>query len=159
MYIWTKSTPKRDGSFDASVIIHEYTHGLSNRLTGGPANSNCLNVLEAGGMGEGWGDFMAIAIITKTTDTRATNYPMGPWVSNTAAGIRSYVYSTSLTTNPLTYKSVNSQTEVHSIGTTWATILYEVLWNLIEKHGINANRLPKFDSKGVPTDGRFLTMK
>jgi len=67
MYIWTKTTPNRDCSFEAGVVIHEYTHGLSNRLTGGPANSNCLNALEAGGMGEGWGDFMATAIRLKVS--------------------------------------------------------------------------------------------
>jgi len=44
MYIWDYSTPKRDSSFDTGVVIHEYTHGLSNRLTGGPANSGCLAV-------------------------------------------------------------------------------------------------------------------
>ena len=27
MYIWTKSTPNRDCSFEAGVVIHEYTHG------------------------------------------------------------------------------------------------------------------------------------
>lgn len=158
MFIWTVSTPKRDCSFDAGVIIHEYTHGLSNRLTGGPANSGCLSVLEAGGMGEGWGDFMAIAIHLKTSDTRATNYPMGAWIDNNVNGIRAYLYSTSLTTNPYTYKSVNSQTEVHNIGTTWANILYEVLWNLIDKHGINSQRKPTMVG-GVPSDGRFLAMK
>lgn len=51
MYIWTYTTPKRDSCFDAGVVIHEYTHGLSNRLTGGPANSACLTTTEAGGMG------------------------------------------------------------------------------------------------------------
>jgi len=158
MYIWTYSTPNRDCSFDAGVIIHEYTHGLSNRLTGGPANSNCLNALESGGMGEGWSDFMAIAIYVKTTDTRAKNYPIGDWVYDNPAGIRQYLYSTSLSTNPLTYKTLNTQNEVHAIGTTWATILYEVLWNLIDKHGINGNRKPTF-TNGVPTDGRFLAMK
>jgi extracellular elastinolytic metalloproteinase len=25
MYIWTKSTPQRDSSFEAGVVIHEYT--------------------------------------------------------------------------------------------------------------------------------------
>jgi extracellular elastinolytic metalloproteinase len=25
MYIWTKSTPYRDSSFEAGVVIHEYT--------------------------------------------------------------------------------------------------------------------------------------
>jgi len=159
MFIWDVTTPKRDCTFDAGVIIHEYTHGLSNRLTGGPANSNCLSVTEAGGMGEGWGDFFAIAIHVKTTDTRAANYPLGDWIFGNPAGIRSYLYSTSLTTNPLTYAKVNGVTEVHAIGTTWATILYELLWNLIDAHGITSTKFPVFDSNGVPTDGRFLTMK
>lgn len=109
-------------------------------------------------MGEGWGDFMAIAIHVKTSDTRAKSYPMGDWISNKPAGIRAYLYSTSLTTNPLTYKSVNGLTLVHPIGTVWATMLYEVLWNLIEKYGINSQRKPTF-SNGIPTDGRFLAMK
>lgn len=158
MYIWDESTPVRDCAFDAGVIIHEYTHGVSTRLTGGPANSGCLNVLEAGGMGEGWGDFMAVAIHLKKSDTRAKNYPMGDWIANDPKGIRNYLYSTSLTTNPYTYKSVNQMSEVHTIGTVWATILYEVIWNLIDKYGITDAREPTFKGK-VPTDGRFLGMK
>jgi extracellular elastinolytic metalloproteinase len=116
MYIWTRSTPQRDSSFDAGVIIHEYTHGLSNRLTGGPANSNCLTALESGGMGEGWGDFMATAIRLKAADTRAKSYPMGAWINNSPAGIRAYPYSTSLTTNPHVYTDANGMTSVHAIG-------------------------------------------
>ncbi|KAL7806686.1 fungalysin metallopeptidase [Trichoderma aethiopicum] len=159
MYIWTASTPRRDGALEEGIVIHEYTHGLSTRLTGGPANSGCLSGLEAGGMGEGWGDFYATAIRLKPSDTHSTNYPMGAWADNNPAGIRQYPYSTSLATNPLTYKSVNSQTEVHSAGTTWATILYEVLWALIDKHGKNDAEFPTFDSQGVPTDGKFLALK
>jgi hypothetical protein len=29
MYIWTNTNPVRDCSFEAGVVIHEYTHGLS----------------------------------------------------------------------------------------------------------------------------------
>jgi extracellular elastinolytic metalloproteinase len=159
MYIWTESTPYRDAAFEAGVIIHEFTHGLSTRLTGGPANSNCLNALEAGGMGEGWGDFMATAIRLKPTDTRATNYPMGAWVDDNPKGIRSVLFSTSLTTNPNTYLTLNTKNEVHDIGETWTTMLYEVLWNLIDKYGKNDGAQPIFDAKGVPTDGKYLTMK
>jgi extracellular elastinolytic metalloproteinase len=95
-------------------------------------------------MGEGWGDFMAIAIHMKTSDTRATNYPVGDWIANDPAGIKKYLYSTSLLTNPFTYKSLNSMDEVHTIGTVWATMLYEVMWNLIDKHGITDARKPTF---------------
>src|SRR4029434_5592940 len=63
MFLFT--SPTRDGDFDADVIIHEYTHGLSNRLVGGPNNTDCLGiglVGESGGMGEGWGDWYAATI-------------------------------------------------------------------------------------------------
>lgn len=82
MYLWNAvAGPQRDGDFDSGVIIHEYTHGLSTRLTGGPSRSSCLNTNESGGMGEGWGDFFATAIRIKAADTRAKVYPMGDWVN------------------------------------------------------------------------------
>lgn len=102
---------------------------------------------------------MATAISLKSGDTRSTNKVMGAWVYNNNAGIRAYPYSTSLTTNPYTYRSVNSLSGVHAIGTYWATALYEVLWNLIDKYGKNDGDEPTFNSSGVPTDGKYLTMK
>ena len=55
MYLWSTANPYRDSAFDAGILIHEISHGLSVRLTGGPANSMCLMAGESGGMGEGWG--------------------------------------------------------------------------------------------------------
>lgn len=109
-------------------------------------------------MGEGWSDFMATAIRLKPGDKRSTDYTMGEWASNRAGGIRQYPYSTSLSTNPLTYTSVNSLNAVHAIGTVWASMLYEVLWNLIDKHGKNDAPKPTLRD-GVPTDGKYLAMK
>jgi extracellular elastinolytic metalloproteinase len=83
---------------------------------------------------------------------------MGSWIYNNPAGIRAYPYSTSITTNPLTYTSVNSLNAVHAIGTVWATMLYEVMWNLIDKHGKNDAAKPTLNN-GVPTDGKYLAMK
>ncbi|UNI18046.1 hypothetical protein JDV02_004343 [Purpureocillium takamizusanense] len=159
MYMWTSATPARDCSFDANVVLHEYTHGLSTRLTGGPSNSGCLNGLESGGMGEGWSDFMATAIRIKATDKRTKDYTIGSWVANKPNGIRAYPYSTNTNTNPYTYADANQQREVHAMGTIWGTVLYEVIWNLIDKHGITDKDFPEFDSAGVPKDGRYLTMK
>lgn len=73
---------------------------VSTRLTGGPANSNCLSALESGGMGEGWGDFMGAALRLKPSDTRDASYAAGDWVTGNPKGIRKYLYSTSLETNP-----------------------------------------------------------
>lgn len=159
MYMWNRTEPWRDGAFEAGVVIHEYTHGLSNRLTGGPKNSGCLNVLESGGMGEGWSDFYATTIRLKPGDKRTTDYAMGAWVYGSPAGLRPYVYSTNMTTNPHVYTDADGLTKVHYIGTIWATMLYEVLWNLIDKHGKNDAGSPEFDSNGVPTDGKYLALK
>ena len=41
-----------DGAFDNGIIAHEFAHGISTRLTGGPTNSGCLSNEEQ--MGEGW---------------------------------------------------------------------------------------------------------
>ena len=48
MYIWTQSNPGRDGDLEEGIVVHEYAHGISTRLTGGPANSGCLGWGEAG---------------------------------------------------------------------------------------------------------------
>ncbi|KAG8423396.1 hypothetical protein J3458_000297 [Metarhizium acridum] len=159
MFMWTKANPQRDCALDSDVVIHEYTHGLSTRLTGGPANSACLNALESGGMGEGWSDFMAVAVLAKANDTRARDFTVGTWINNSPRGIRSRPYSTNIKTNPYTYAAANEKNEVHAMGEIWANTLYEVFWNLVDEHGITADKYPAFDDKGVPTDGRFLAMK
>lgn len=158
MYLWNRTTPLRDSSFDAGVVIHEYTHGLSNRLTGGPQNGGCLSLLESGGMGEGWSDAMATAIRVKSKDTRTVNYGMGEWISGNPVGIRSKLYSTSLATNNHTYVTVDGLTSTHAIGERWASMLYEVMWNLIDKYGATDDIRPTFKD-GIPTDGRYLFMK
>jgi hypothetical protein len=37
MFVFTGPSPYRDGSLDAEVILHEFTHGVSDRLVGGGA--------------------------------------------------------------------------------------------------------------------------
>jgi extracellular elastinolytic metalloproteinase len=162
MYMWDQTTPGRDGVFEADIVLHEFTHGLSNRLTGGPSNSGCLSTTVAGGMGEGWSDFMATAVRIKVNDTHDTNYVMGAWVTNNPAGIRKYPYSTSMKTNTHVYADINSMNEVHKIGEVWATILYEVLWNLVDagsSKGITSDSRPTFNADHAPTDGRYLAMQ
>ncbi|KAI0402353.1 fungalysin metallopeptidase [Xylaria palmicola] len=158
MLLWTESNPRRDCAFEKDVVVHEYTHGLSTRLTGGPDNSDCLDSAEAAGMGEGWSDFYAIANSLKDEWTRDTNVPIGAWVYNDPKGLRSVPYTTDMTANPNTYATLNGQGEEHDIGETWATILWEVFWNLVDKHGRNAGPKPTFEN-GVPNDGNFLSQK
>jgi len=139
MYLWNTASPYRDGDFEAGIVIHELSHGLSTRLTGGPSDSSCLGWGEAGGMGEGWGDFVA----TTVRSTRNySDYPMGAWAANKDAGIRNYPYSLNDSVNPETYKSVDQYFGVHPIGAVWAEMLWHVSNNLIEKHGFTDNLFP-----------------
>ncbi|NRA91639.1 MAG: peptidase, partial [Psychroserpens sp.] len=56
-----------DGSFDNVIIAHEYGHGISTRLTGGPFTADCLFNEEE--MGEGWSDWFGLMVTMRATDT------------------------------------------------------------------------------------------
>ncbi|KAJ3410086.1 Fungalysin/Thermolysin Extracellular metalloproteinase 5 [Chytridiales sp. JEL 0842] len=139
MYLFTYTTPKRDSDLENGIIVHELTHGLSIRLTGGPANSNCLGGGEAGGMGEGWGDTLSWVFSAQKSWTDKKNVNMGEWVLGGGKGIRQYPYSTDKTVNPMTYSTVAKNSEVHAIGTVWSEILYDVYWNMVNAHGFTDN--------------------
>ncbi|GLB42670.1 putative peptidase M36 family protein [Lyophyllum shimeji] len=141
MYLWNTAIPYRDGDLEAGIVIHELSHGLSTRLTGGPANSGCLGWGESGGMGEGWGDFLATTI---RSTSNYSDYAMGAWAANQAHGIRNYVYSLNETVNPSTYKTLDKPGYwgVHAIGEVWAEILWVVSQRLIKKHGYSDNLFP-----------------
>ncbi|KAF9106095.1 Fungalysin/Thermolysin Extracellular metalloproteinase 5 [Mortierella sp. GBA35] len=131
MYVWDITDPMRDGDLESGIIIHEYAHGISTRLTGGPANSGCLGWGEAGGMGEGWGDFFATMFRQKPEHDYNSEFPMGAY-SASGNGIRRFPYSTSLKTNPETFKIMDQSQYwgVHAKGEVWAGMLYEVYRNL-----------------------------
>lgn len=153
MYIWNTHSPYRDGDVEAGIVIHELTHGTSTRLTGGPLNSGCLGFGEAGGMGEGWGDFFATVIRQVTEhgnyakDHSKEVYSMGAWAANTPKGIRNYRYSTNDTVNPSTYKTLDrpGYWGVHAIGEVWAEFLFVMEELLIAEHGFSKTLFPPVD--------------
>ena len=133
--------PDRDSDLDAGVIAHEYGHGVSNRLTGGPSNVSCLQNAEQ--MGEGWSDWETLFLHAEAGDTRLSERSVGGYVSfepnNTAGyiGIRRFPYTTDMTVNPFTYASVadTTNTAPHGIGSIWATMLWEMYWNIVDIDG------------------------
>ncbi|MEO6670653.1 MAG: M36 family metallopeptidase [Ferruginibacter sp.] len=145
MYLFTGITPNRDGDLDNGIIVHEYGHGISNRLTGGPANSSCLGNAEQGG--EGWSDYFALMATTNWSTAQVTDgalaKPMGTYVlgqATTGAGIRQYPYSTNMSINPWTYALLaGTGGEVHTTGEIWCTALWEMTWQMIAQDGINPN--------------------
>ncbi|KAI8588933.1 Fungalysin metallopeptidase-domain-containing protein [Geranomyces variabilis] len=140
MYVWDVTTPFRDGDLEGGIVMHEYCHGLSIRLTGGPMNVGCLGWGESGGMGEGWGDFFATVTRTTANSTRKDNFGMGEY-ANGGHGIRKYLYSTDMEVNPSTYAFIErpGYWGVHAKGEVWAEILYEVYWNLVDKLGFDSD--------------------
>jgi hypothetical protein len=74
MYRFTFPTPNRDADLDAEVILHEYTHGLSNRRVGGGVGMTALQSL---GLGEAWSDFYAMSLLSQSSDNVSGNYPAG----------------------------------------------------------------------------------
>lgn len=40
---------RRDGALENDIVVHEFTHGVTNRMTGG-GTGRCLTTTEAGGM-------------------------------------------------------------------------------------------------------------
>ncbi|GAA5891103.1 hypothetical protein JCM6882_006420 [Rhodosporidiobolus microsporus] len=159
MYVWNAQQPYRDGDLEEGIVVHEYSHGLSTRLTGGPANSGCLGWGEAGGMGEGWGDFLATTI--RMHDPNITDYDMGAWASNRKNGIRYYRYSRDMKENPSTYKFLDKSGYwgVHAIGEVWAEMLFEMEENLIDAYGFNPSLFPPpvngTDEKGYYSTRHF----
>ncbi|MEN6449292.1 MAG: M36 family metallopeptidase, partial [Thermoguttaceae bacterium] len=140
MFVFTSTSPRRDGDLQSEVIVHEYGHGVSNRLVGGPSNVNALNAVQSGGMGEGWSDWWGLMFTQKTTDIQSAKYPVGNYVvgqSSTGGGIRRYPYSFDMSVDPLTYGNIRVSSEVHNEGEVWCSVLWDMNWLLINKYGFN----------------------
>ena len=84
MYVWTAPNPDIDGNLDADVIIHELTHGTSNRLHG---NGSGLSTNMSRGMGEGWGDWYGHALLSEISDPLNGVYSTGGYDTYLLSGV------------------------------------------------------------------------
>ncbi|MFN0140697.1 MAG: M36 family metallopeptidase [Pyrinomonadaceae bacterium] len=89
MYIFTGPDPDRDGTTDVDIIYHEATHGTSNRLHG---NGSGLSLNMSRGMGEGWSDFYAHAMLSQESDPLAGIYTTGGYVLVTPTYFGNFYY-------------------------------------------------------------------
>jgi len=136
-------------SNDASILYHEYTHGLSNRLVVDATGNSTLNSIQAGSMGEAWSDFYAMDYLVAhglEKDTVAPGEVLeGKYVSHgqlfrtqamdcrvkakaeTCVGLDGtqggYTYGD--------FPTIGGAPEVHSSGEVWA----QALWDLRERFG------------------------
>lgn len=132
--------PNRDGDLDAGVIVHEYGHGISNRLTGGPATTSCLgNPQQAG---EGWSDWFALTYTQRAGSDGTAARGIGSYIryeddpAVPERGIRPYPYTTNMAVNPQTYADIRRDRPTllsvpHGVGSVWATTLWEMYWAIV----------------------------
>ena len=145
MFLWTTPNPDRDGDMDNGIVVHEYTHGISNRYTGGPATASCLTNNEQGG--EGWSDYFALMSTTNwlglTVNDGTIRRGIGTYVLNqpvTGTGIRRFPYSTDMSIYPLTYADLPGSVVPHGVGEIWCMMLWEMTWEIIKQdNAINGN--------------------
>ncbi|GCD88385.1 hypothetical protein NLS1_03910 [Nocardioides sp. LS1] len=126
-------SPCTDGDLDMSVVGHEYTHAISNRMVGGPDQG--LTSDQGGAMGESWSDLDAMEYMYEHHYSTGTSpYVIGAYATgNKKAGIRDYA----LDKNPLNYSDIafdGPGEEVHADGEVWNGTQFEVRQALVKKY-------------------------
>jgi len=128
----------KDAAFDTTVIIHEYGHGIVERLIGDTAF--CLKSEEQ--MTEGWADYFGVLLTMSEDDLSGDRRPIANYFFGQGAngrGIRRYPYSADFNENPQTYGGLESSGGAHGVGSVWASMLWEMTWALIDRHGFDSN--------------------
>ena len=136
-------SPCADGGFDMSIVGHEYTHAISNRMIGGPDEG--ITSEQGGAMGESWGDLVAAEyLLSHGYSTGANPWAVGPYATgNRSAGIRDYA----INRNPLQYGDYGFDStgpEVHADGEIWNATQYDVRQALVRKYD---KRFPSSDRR------------
>ena len=132
MYLWQPIAgafyaPCVDGDYDMSVIGHEYTHAISNRMVAGPDAG--LGTREGGSMGESWSDLVAVEYLNEYSLVPTANenpFSVGSYVTGDGqAGIRNY----GMNDSPLNYSNVGydlTGAQVHSDGEIWSATNFDI---------------------------------
>ena len=125
--------PCADGGLDMSIVGHEYTHAISNRMVAGPDEG--LTSEQGGAMGESWSDLVAAEyLFSHGYSTGANPWAVGPYATgNKVAGIRDYP----INKNPLNYSDYgfdSTGVEVHADGEIWNGTQWDVRQALVKKY-------------------------
>lgn len=144
MYLWQPIAaafygPCVDGDFDMSVIGHEYTHAISNRMVGGPDSG--LSGAQAGSMGESWSDLSAVEYLAENgyaPIAGENRFAVGAYVTgNPRSGIRNY----GMNASPLNYSDLgydpNGATSPHADGEIWSAVNFDIRRALVAKYNVS----------------------
>lgn len=116
------TSTNRHTAFDSSVVFHEFTHGVSGRLVGGPANDRALDAVQSAGMGEGWSDYIACSVNNSIV--------VGDWVVNRPGGIRLFQYDSNFPDHFGKLGTGRFTGEEHDLGEIWCATLMEMNRNI-----------------------------
>lgn len=113
----------RHSALDAGVVIHEFGHGVTHRLVGGPADSRALDDRQSEGMGEGWSDYFACQALGIDV--------LGAWLVNQPGGIRKFRYDESFPAATDNFGKLGKGRYsgprcAHAIGEIWAATLMDM---------------------------------
>ena len=140
MFLWQPIAggpypPCVDGDYDMTVIGHEYTHAITNRMIAGPDSG--ISSFQGGAMGESWGDILGAEYLFEYgfRPPGETPFVTGGYVTgNTHNGIRNYDASRS----PLNYSDVGYDRTgpgVHADGEIWGATNLRIRANMIKRYG------------------------
>jgi len=139
MGLFTGPDPDRDSAFEQLILLHELTHGLTDRLVGGPNNVGLNKSTQAHGLAEGYSDWFALTLTSAPSDTPEGLYGESGWsvednsfgqefvdpaldppaVTGTISfhfdqhylyGLRRFPYTTNMDWNPLTLADTDPAT-------------------------------------------------
>ena len=115
-YGTTDATSWNDADYEGMLVLHEYGHGVTDRIVGGGTSTSCLTGTQSGALGEGWSDYFA--------SSHFNNPVMGAYISlNPYSGARRASYDR----YPYTYEDLGNQGfEVHNDGEIWAGTLWDM---------------------------------
>lgn len=142
MQIWTTNDAGvfADVSFDNGIVVHEYTHGVSNRLA-----ELVYQTQQGFAMGEGWSDYFGLEFTLPYGIDPDGYYPVGEYGAQLfGTGLRTRSYSTQMDINSLTFADFGrvslSGSEVHDNGEIWMEALWETRAALIKQFGEREGR-------------------
>ncbi|GAA4575463.1 hypothetical protein GCM10023176_44810 [Micromonospora coerulea] len=152
MYLWQPIAgsfyaPCVDGDYDMSVIAHEYTHAITNRMIAGPN----AGVSSPQGMSESWSDQLAMEYLYEHGYAPAgrAGFTVGEYATGDPdAGIRNYNMSES----PLNYSSVDYDfvgLQVHASGEVWSATNVDIRAAMMRRYGAGDAALQKSCANGA----------
>jgi extracellular elastinolytic metalloproteinase len=141
MFLWQPIpaafyAPCVDGDYDMTVIGHEYTHAISNRMVAGPDER--LRDLQANAMGESWSDLAAMEHLHEYDLVPVDDenpWAVGPYVtSDQQRGIRNY----GMNRSPLNYSNIGYDIvgpQVHADGEIWSATNFDIRTAMVQRYG------------------------